>query len=202
MSINIGDLLGSLTGGGKQQQQPQQQSGGGGGGQTNLIASLLPALLPMLANGGLTKILGGLQSKGLTEQVDSWKGEGSNEMVSPEDIKDVMGSDQLDELAQKAGVSPDEAASAISQVLPGLVDKVSHGDLPKPTPQSQTETETQTQPQAQPSGSGQVDVSRSEDAGMPGDRDEQSDPGEQSQRDDGGSDISEMLGSLSKQLGL
>jgi uncharacterized protein YidB (DUF937 family) len=129
MSINIGDLLGQLAGGGNQQQQQPQQQASGGGGQGNLMASLLPVVLPMLANGGLQKILGGLQQKGLTEQVDSWKSEGSNEPVSPAEIKEVMDDDTLAQIAQKAGVSPDQAAAAISQVLPGLVDGVSHGDL-------------------------------------------------------------------------
>jgi uncharacterized protein YidB (DUF937 family) len=128
MSINIGDLLGQLAGGGNQQQQ-QQQPASGGGGQGNLMASLLPVVLPMLANGGLQKILGGLQSKGLTEQVDSWKADGSNEPVSPAQIKEVMDDDTLAQIAQKAGVSQDQAAAAISQVLPGLVDGVSHGNL-------------------------------------------------------------------------
>jgi len=143
MSINIGDLLGQLAGGGGNQQQ--QQPSGGGGGQGNLMASLLPVILPMLANGGLQKILGGLQSKGLTEQIDSWKTDGAIEPVSADQIKEVMDDDTLAQVAQRAGVSPDQAAAAISQVLPGLVDGVSHGKLQAPQGQSAQEAQ-----QAQP----------------------------------------------------
>lgn len=128
MSINIGDLLGKLGGGSNQQQQPAAPSGGGGGG--DLMASLLPMILPMLANGGLSKILGGLKSNGLMDQVDSWKGDGQNEPVSAAQIEQVMDDDTLNQVAEKAGVSKDQVASAISQVLPSLVDGAAHGKLP------------------------------------------------------------------------
>jgi uncharacterized protein YidB (DUF937 family) len=158
MSINIGDLLGSLTGGGSNNQQQQQQSSGGGGGG-NLLASVLPALLPMLANGGLSKILGGMQAKGLTSQVDSWKADGANEQMSASEVKEVVDPDTLNQLAQKTGASTDQVADAISQLLPGLVDKA-----------------TSQQAQARAS--------------------------QPEKKDDDGGGISDMLGSLTKQLGL
>ena len=125
MSINIGDLLGNLTGGGGK----DDKSGGGGGG--NLMAMVMPALMGLLAGGGLQKLLGGLQAKGLTSQVDSWQGKGDNQPVSAADIKDAMGDDELSQVADQAHVSKDEAADAISQLLPKLVDKASpDGRLP------------------------------------------------------------------------
>jgi uncharacterized protein YidB (DUF937 family) len=129
MSINIGDLLGGLTGGGKDKDKGTSGSGGGGGG--DLVKMVLPALTGMLSGGGLQKLLGGLQAKGLTSQVDSWKSGGSNEPVSAADIKDAMGDDELEQVAGKANVSKDQAADAISKVLPQLVDKASpSGKLP------------------------------------------------------------------------
>ena len=125
MSFNIGDLLGGLTGGNKGTSDP----GGGGGG--DLMKMALPAIMGLLAGGGLQKLLGGLQAKGLTSQVDSWKSQGSNEPVSAADIKDVMGDDELAKVADEAHLSKDQAADAISQVLPSLVDKASpSGQLP------------------------------------------------------------------------
>jgi uncharacterized protein YidB (DUF937 family) len=127
MSINIGDLLGSLTGGGG---NDDNQSGGGGGGG-NMLASMLPAIMGMLSGGGLSKIMGGLQAKGLTSEVDSWTSQGPNQQVSPAQIKDVLDDDELAQVADKAHVSKDEAADAISQVLPNLVDKMSpNGQMP------------------------------------------------------------------------
>lgn len=125
MSFNIGDLLGGLTGGNK----GTSDSGGGGGG--DLVKMALPAIMGLLAGGGLQKLLGGLQAKGLTSQVDSWTSQGSNEPVSAADIKDVMGDDELAKVADEAHVSKDQAADAISQLLPSLVDKASpQGQLP------------------------------------------------------------------------
>lgn len=125
MSINIGDLLGKLTGGGGDKD-------GGGGGGANLVQMVLPALTGLLAGGGLQKLLGGLQAKGLTSQVDSWtSADQPNQSVSPADIEDVMGKDEIDQVARKAGVSRDEAAGAISELLPQLVDSASpNGKLP------------------------------------------------------------------------
>jgi uncharacterized protein YidB (DUF937 family) len=125
MSINIGDLLGKLTGGGGDKD-------GDGGGGANLVQMVLPALTGLLAGGGLQKLLGGLQAKGLTSQVDSWtSADQPNQSVSPSDIEDVMGRDEIDQVARKAGVSRDEAAGAISKLLPQLVDSASpNGKLP------------------------------------------------------------------------
>jgi uncharacterized protein YidB (DUF937 family) len=130
MSINIGDLLGKLTGGGGDDKGGS--GGGGAGGGSNLVQMVLPALMGLLAGGGLQKLLGGLQAKGLTSQVDSWTStDQPNQKVSAADIKDVMGQDEIDQVAQKAGVSSDQAADAISQVLPQLVDGASpNGKLP------------------------------------------------------------------------
>jgi uncharacterized protein YidB (DUF937 family) len=129
MSINIGDLLGGLTGGGSNDSNDNRGGGGGGGG--NLLQSMLPAIMGMLAGGGLQKIMGGLQAKGLTGEVDSWTGPGENQPMTPDQVKQVLDDDDLDQVAQKANVSKDEAASAISQVLPNLVDRMSpDGQMP------------------------------------------------------------------------
>ena len=130
MSINIGDLLGKLTGGGGGDKGGDP--GGGGGGGSNLMQMVLPAVMGLLAGGGLQKLLGGLQAKGLTSQVDSWTStDQPNQKVSAADIEDVMGSDEIDQVARKAGVSRDQAAGAISQLLPQLVDSASpNGKLP------------------------------------------------------------------------
>lgn len=132
MSINIGDLLGSLTGGGNNNADNAtggSNSGGGGGG--NLMASLMPVVMGMLANGGLQKIMGGLQAKGLTSEVDSWTGQGQNQPMTPDQVKEVLDDDELDQVAKEANVSKDEAADAISQLVPNLVDKISpNGQMP------------------------------------------------------------------------
>ncbi len=105
----LGGILGSMLG------------GGAGGG---LMKALMPMVMGMLAGGGLGKILGGMKSRGLSQQADSWVGTGENEAISADDVRGVVDADQISELAAKLGVSEDEAAQALAEVLPHAVDHV------------------------------------------------------------------------------
>jgi len=56
---------------------------------------------------------------------------GPNAPVTSDQIHQVLGSDQVKALAAKAGISPDMAGSAIAQLLPGIVDKLTpNGQVP------------------------------------------------------------------------
>jgi uncharacterized protein YidB (DUF937 family) len=116
---DLGSILGGLTG-----------SGGRGGGG-NMLAALLPLAGSLLAGGGLQKMLSGFQAKGLGAQADSWVGTGANEAVSGAQVRDVVGDDEIGSVAQKLGVSNDQAADALAEVLPKVVDHASpDGQLP------------------------------------------------------------------------
>ena len=118
-SGGLGDILGGLAGG------SGRSSGGAAGGLGGLLGSLLPVLGGMLANGGLQKVLSGFQANGLSSQANSWVGTGENAPISGDDVKKVVSADELSQIAAKLGVSEDEAADAVAQVLPTVVDKVS-----------------------------------------------------------------------------
>jgi len=118
----LGDILSGLTGGGGAK---------GGVGMGGLLGSLLPMLGGLLAGGGLQKVLSGFQAKGLSAQADSWVGTGENEPISGADVREVVGDEEISRIAQELGVSVDEAAAAVAQVLPEVVDKVTpDGTLP------------------------------------------------------------------------
>ena len=89
---------------------------------------LLQAIAGMLGNDGGQGGLGGLVAKfqqaGLGDVVGSWIGSGQNQPVSGEQLTDVLGSDAMSGLAQKLGISPDAAAGQLSNLLPGLIDKL------------------------------------------------------------------------------
>ena len=71
------------------------------------------------------------RQNGLAEQASSWLGTGANEPISADDVRKVVGSDELAKIAGQLGISEDDAASALAQVLPAVVDKVSpDGQLP------------------------------------------------------------------------
>ena len=60
--------------------------------------------------------------------MSSWAGTGANKSISPEQ---VLGQEQILQLAQQAGVSNTEASAALAGMLPGLVDKLTpNGKLP------------------------------------------------------------------------
>jgi uncharacterized protein YidB (DUF937 family) len=91
----------------------------------------MPVLAGLLASGGLSKIMGGLKANGLSAQADSWVGTGANEPVSGKDIEQAAGREEIQKVAQQLGISESQAADAVAQALPEVVDKVSpEGKLP------------------------------------------------------------------------
>ena len=100
------------------------------GRSSNPLAS---SLLQMIQNqpGGLQGLVQSFNDKGMGGLVSSWVGSGANCPITADQIHQVLGSDQVKALAAKAGISPDVAGSAIAQLLPGLVDKLTpNGSVP------------------------------------------------------------------------
>ena len=95
------------------------------------MGALLPVLAGFLASGGLSKILGGLKANGLSAQADSWVGTGPNQAVSGRDVEQAVGQEEMQQIAQQLGITESQAADAVAQALPEVVDKVSpNGQLP------------------------------------------------------------------------
>jgi len=129
----IGGLAGGASGGGGLDDVLEKLTGSGSspGGLGGMLAGLVPVVSGMLENGGLQKVLAQLEESGLGTQAKSWVGTGANEAISAADVEKVLGSPQLAAIAQKLGVSPDEAADAVAKVLPAVVDTVSpDGQVP------------------------------------------------------------------------
>jgi uncharacterized protein YidB (DUF937 family) len=103
----------------------------GGGNQSN---SMLGHVLDMVQNhpGGVSGLVNSLNSGGLGAAVSSWIGTGQNMPVSADAIESALGSGPIANLAAKAGISPDQAKTAISQYLPQIIDKISpNGQMPQ-----------------------------------------------------------------------
>ena len=114
-----------------------KEVGGASGGASDAHKSLATELLGMVSGGGVSGGLTGLvnmfNQKGLGDVVSSWVATGKNLPISAEQIQAVLGSSQIQALAAKAGISPEMASNAISQILPHLVDKAtSNGQIPTP----------------------------------------------------------------------
>jgi uncharacterized protein YidB (DUF937 family) len=81
--------------------------------------------------GGLGGLLDKLQRGGLGNVANSWVGSGQNQPVSPSQLGPALGPDIIKALAQRSGLSEEELSKQLSQILPGVVDKLTPaGRLP------------------------------------------------------------------------
>ena len=85
------------------------------------------ALEGLMGGGGLSDLVGKFTNSGLAEQAKSWLGDGENVEVSADQIKEVLDADQINGFAEKLGLNEGGATEALSNLLPGLVDKASSG---------------------------------------------------------------------------
>ena len=75
-------------------------------------------------HGGLGGIVEQFRTQGLGDTVKSWVGTGENLPITPDQLHQVFGSQTMAELAAKVGMTPEELSTKLSQVLPGVVDKL------------------------------------------------------------------------------
>ena len=104
---------------------------GGSGAQSDLLTGVM-GLLGNQQSGGLAGIAQQFAGKGLGDIVNSWVGTGQNLPITPQQIQQVLGGDTINQLASKAGLSPDQATSHLTELLPKIVDKLTpNGQIPK-----------------------------------------------------------------------
>ena len=83
-------------------------------------------------HGGLQGVVSAFEKNGLGSTVKSWVGTGPNETISPDDVHKTLGPDLLRQLSEKSGLSVQDLAQKLSQVLPEAVDKMTpNGAIPK-----------------------------------------------------------------------
>jgi uncharacterized protein YidB (DUF937 family) len=100
-----------------------------GGGQPSLVV----AALEYVNNqpGGLNGLIQKFQQNGAGDIVSSWIGKGENQPISADMLQNVLGSDVVSGIAQKAGVSPDQASGLLAQVMPHVIDHATpDGEVP------------------------------------------------------------------------
>lgn len=116
----LGNLMGGLLGG----QLPQ-----GAQAQSPLLQMALQLLQQ---NGGIQGVLGKFEQAGLGAQAQSWIGTGQNQPVDANAISQIFGQGQLGQIAQQLGLTHEQAAGQLAQVLPQIVDKLTpQGQIPE-----------------------------------------------------------------------
>jgi uncharacterized protein YidB (DUF937 family) len=136
-------LLGSLMG------QLEQESGGESGqggllglaeslmggsaqgqGDSGVSAALLPEILSWVQQqGGVSNAVSALSASGLGTQAQSWISNGDNQQMATQQVTELLGSDQVTQLAEKFGVSPEQIQSGIASLLPQVINHLTpNGD--------------------------------------------------------------------------
>jgi uncharacterized protein YidB (DUF937 family) len=110
-SSPMGNILSSLLGGG--------QAGGTG----NAGLGGMP--------GGLGGLISQFENAGLGHVAQSWVGNGTNQPVTPDQLRNVFGEQQVQGMANRAGMQPGDFLSQLSQHLPAAVNGMTpDGRLP------------------------------------------------------------------------
>ena len=103
----------------------------GGGDQNKLLESVV-GMLNDPNTGGLSGLVQMFHDKGLGNVIGSWVGTGHNLPVTADQLKEALGSDQLQQIAAHAGISQEEASNGLAGLLPEIIDKLTpDGNVPE-----------------------------------------------------------------------
>jgi uncharacterized protein YidB (DUF937 family) len=84
-----------------------------------------------ILSGGLGDLLRQFQQNGQGEVADSWVRPGPNKQISPNDLANALGADQIDALSSQTGLSRQDLLDGLSQQLPDVIDQLTpEGRLP------------------------------------------------------------------------
>lgn len=103
----------------------------GGASQGSLMEQVL-GLINNPQTGGLAGLVEMFKSKGLGDAAASWISTGENQPASGDQMASAFGSDKIQEIAQKLGISGTETSSGLAALLPQLIDKLTpDGSIPE-----------------------------------------------------------------------
>jgi uncharacterized protein YidB (DUF937 family) len=82
-------------------------------------------------HGGVQGIIAQMEQQGLGNTVRSWVGNGANQPISADQVHQAFGADTVKALAAKVGMTPEDLTAKLSQILPGVIDKLTPGGVAK-----------------------------------------------------------------------
>ncbi len=75
-----------------------------------------------ILSGGLGDLLNQFQQSGHGDAANSWVSTGPNRQISPNDLANALGVDQINALASQTGLSREELLAGLSQQLPEVIN--------------------------------------------------------------------------------
>lgn len=119
-----GAVLGGMLGG---RRGPMGVPAGRGMGsnRTALMLMLLPlAMRWVQRNGGMGAVLDRFRQKGYGAQMQSWVSTGDNQALDERAVEQVVGQQDLQEMAQRLGVPQEDVRQAFAEVMPEMVNQL------------------------------------------------------------------------------
>lgn len=144
----LDEVIGAALGARGQPSQGQMSQGRPGGqDQFSQIAAALTALLaprpaPQSAGqagasatqagpSGLDALVNQFRQSGLEDVINSWIGTGQNQAISPNELREALGQQTVNDLSRQAGAPQDDLLAQLSKYLPGVIDRLTpNGQLP------------------------------------------------------------------------
>jgi uncharacterized protein YidB (DUF937 family) len=84
-----------------------------------------------ILSGGLGDLLKQFQESGHSDTANSWVSPGPNKNISPGDLANALGAEQISTMMSQSGLSRDELLQGLSQRLPEVVNQLTpNGRLP------------------------------------------------------------------------
>ena len=81
--------------------------------------------------GGLDVLINQFKQSGLEDVINSWIGVGQNQPVSPNQLRQVLGNETVNNLSRQTGAPQEDLLSQLSKYLPGVIDRLTpNGQVP------------------------------------------------------------------------
>ncbi|UTD27351.1 YidB family protein [Bradyrhizobium sp. WD16] len=111
---------------------PSSTTASSGGGLGGILGGLLAGgAAGSVLSGGLGDLLQQIQDAGHSDKADSWVSPGPNKQISPNDLANALGADQISTMMAQSGLSRDELLEGLSQHLPEAINQLTpDGRLP------------------------------------------------------------------------
>jgi uncharacterized protein YidB (DUF937 family) len=82
-------------------------------------------------SGGLDVLINQFKQNDLEDVINSWIGTGTNQPISPPELRQALGQERVNDLSRQTGAAQDDLLSQLSKYLPGVIDKLTpNGQLP------------------------------------------------------------------------
>jgi uncharacterized protein YidB (DUF937 family) len=101
--------------------------------EADAVPALISAVLAKTNLGDLQGLVNKLQQGGLSDQVQSWLGNGANLPVTVDQLRTALGNEQVQQMARELGLPIDGALKLLAEYLPTTVDQASPNGTIQPS---------------------------------------------------------------------